>query len=449
VALVTAPIYKMRLYTKLTLYNALSKILIVVAFVMLVPSVIERLANNHTDTQLVNMKSKTLAIVNRLGVKEFIEEEHDSVFASYNILKEEFISIEPLQGTQHPGEVIENTQRSIESEIVDFRVLSYTFKSGDQFYLLEVGKSLNRIEVLQDFFKKLAFNVLLIALLITVMIDVMFTRFLLRPFQLIENKLKKTNHPESFDFAMTKTNTTDFRYLDESINEMMHKINDAFAHERLFIANVSHELLTPISIIKNRLENILADEKLPEEAAMRIIETKNTLNRLIKIVNALLLISRIDNQQFLKEDEVNLNELVKEVIAEIEDRAVEKNISLKTDLNYAESITNVNKYLLFTMLFNLVNNAIKYNATNGSVTIATYSEHNIIKIDVKDTGKGIPPENIDSLFGPFKKIKKDKLDSHGLGLPIVKTIADFHGIHIQVSSKIGEGSIFVLSFPEK
>lgn len=436
----------MKLYTKLTLYNALSKILIVAVFILLVPSIIQQLANSQTDAQLRTMKNKTLAIVNRVGVKEFIEEENDSTFASYNILKEEFIYIEALQGKRELGEVIENTYRTIEGEVVDFRVLSYTFVSGGQLYLLEVGKSLARIEVYEENLKKLAFYVLLIVLLITVVTDIMFTRYLLIPFQLLEKKLKKTSSPGTFDFSLVKTTTEDFRYLDETINEMMQKINAAFVHERLFIANVSHELLTPISIIKNRLENILNDEKLPEEAAMRVIETNNTLNRLSKIVNALLLISRIDNRQFLKEDTVQLNDLVKEVIAEIEDRAVEKNISLKTNLEQIETISHVNKYLLFTMLFNLVNNAIKYNIVNGSVTISTYNDDEKITIEIKDTGKGIAPESINTLFEPFKKIKKDKLDSHGLGLPIVKTIADFHGVELRVSSKPGEGTVFVLSF---
>lgn len=439
----------MKLYTKLTLYNAISKILIVGIFVLLVPTIIQQISNNQNDAQLISMKNKTLSIANHVGLKKFINEERDSVFASYNILKEEFIFLEALQGNPKQEEVIENTKRTIESESVDFRVLSYTFKSGNEMYLLEVGKSMARIEVYEESLKRLAFYVLLIVLLVTVIIDVMFTRFLLNPFQLLERKLKKIDHPETFDFSLTRTNTADFQYLDQSINEMMHKINNAFAHERQFIANVSHELLTPISIIKNRLENILADEKLPEEAAMRIIETKSTLNRLSKIVNALLLISRIENQQFLKDEEVNLSELLKEVVAEIEDRAVEKNIAIKTDLHIAPPIKEANKYLLFTMLFNLVNNAIKYNVENGSIMISVFSENNFTQVEIKDTGIGMTQENIDSLFTPFKKIRKEKLDSHRLGLPIVKTIADFHGIEIKVHSKLGEGSAFSLFFPKK
>ncbi len=436
----------MRLYTKFTLYSAISKILIVGIFVVFVPSVIERLADSHTDAQLVHMKNKTLAIVNRVGVKEFIEQEKDSVLNSYNILKEEFISIEQIAEPEKLGEVIQNTQRTIEDENVDYRVLSLTFKSGTQYYLLEVGKSLNRVELVQDYLRNLAWYLLLILLLVTVIIDIMFTRFLLSPFKLIEDKLKKTNHPEKFDFSSISSNTSDFKYLDDSINEMMHKINDAFMHERLFISNVSHELLTPISIIKNRLENILV-EKLPEDVAMRVIETQNTLTRLSKIVNALLLISRIENQQFLKGEEVSVKDLVKEVVDEIEDRGSETNISIRVEINEDYLLRNANRYLLFTMVFNLVNNAIKYNIRNGSIEITGKFIDRNFQLIVKDSGKGIPSENIKSLFEPFKKIRKDKTDSHGLGLPIVKTVADFHGIQIQVYSQVNEGSSFVLVFP--
>jgi len=437
----------MKLYTKLTLYNTLSKLVIVLGFILLVPPIIEQIANIHNDAQLVSMKNKALTIVNRVGAKQFMEQERDSVFASYNILKEEFISLEPLPGNPTLGEVVENTQRNIENEVVDFRVLGYTFKSGSQAYLLEVGKSMGRVEVYQNNLKKFAFYILLIALLVTVVVDIMFTRFLLQPFQRIEKKLKKTNHPETFDFAPISTSTVDFRYLDESINEMMRKINDAFMHERQFIANVSHELLTPISIIKNRLENILADEKLPEDAAMRVMETNNTLNRLSKIVNALLLISRIENQQFLKEDDIYLADLVNEVVSEIEDRAIERSVTLTTQLDKTIFIKEVNKYLLFTMLFNLVNNAIKYNRPNGSVAIFCYKEGAVVKLEVKDTGKGIPADSLKLLFDPLKKVKKDKSDSHGLGLPIVKTIADFHNIQLTVSSEVAVGTVFTAIFP--
>jgi signal transduction histidine kinase len=438
----------MKLYTKFTLYSALSKILIVGVFIIFVPSVIEKLADSHTDAQLIHMKNKTLAIVNRVGVKAFIEQERDSVFSSYNILKEEFISIEQIQEPIQLGQVIQDSQRSIEDEIVDYRVLSFTFKSGNQIYLLEVGKSLSRVELVQDYLRNLAWYLLLIVLLVTIITDIMFTRHLLNPFKLLENKLKKANHPEKFDFQAIASNTADFRYLDESINEMMHKINNAFNHERRFIANVSHELLTPISIIKNRLENILV-EKLPEDIALHVIETQNTLTRLSKIVNALLLISRIENQQFLKGEDVIISELVKEVVGEIEDRAVENNISIKIELQEDYSLIGANRYLLFTMLFNLVNNAIKYNVINGKVDIIGLYNNDHYQMTIKDSGRGIPVENIPSLFEPFKKIKRDKSGSHGLGLPIVKTIADYHNIQLQVFSEMDVGSSFIMIFPRE
>jgi len=435
----------MRLYTKFTLYSALSKILIVGLFILLVPSVIEKLADSHTDAQLVHMKEKTLAIVNRVGVKQFIEQERDSVFSSYNILKEEFISIEQIQDPGKLGVDIQNTQRSIEGEIVDYRVLSYTFKSGNQFYLLEVGKSLNRVELVQDYLRNLAWYLLLILLFLTVIVDIMFTRYLLNPFKLIENKLKKTNHPEKFDFSTINSNTTDFKYLDESINEMMHKINNAFLHERLFIANVSHELMTPISVIKNRLENILV-EKIPEEVAMHVIETQVTLTRLSKIVNALLLISRIENEQFLKGEEVSIPELIKEVIDELEDRITEKNISIRLNRISDFSIKNANRYLLFTMFVNLINNAIKYNKVNGVIEVTDHSENGHYQVTIRDTGKGISDLNKDTLFEPFKKVRTANTDSHGLGLPIVKKIADFHRLRLEVFSEVNVGTSFIIHF---
>lgn len=395
------------------------------------------------------MKDQVLKIIHKVGLKHFIEEEPDSSFASYNILKEEYISIVPTTKFL-PNIKIENSLRSIDNEVVDYRVLDYTFADNNQVFLLEIGRSLSTVEDFESTLKKIAFYVLILVLSVTIVVDIGFSKYLLRPFnRIIQDKLITAKHPDTFNYASIPTSTTDFRYLDDTITNMMKKINDAFLIEKEFIANVSHELLTPISILQSRLENMLADHELSEESALKIIESQKTLNRLNKIIKTLLLISKIENDQYLKNHTVTVKSLVADVIMEIEERLTEKKIELSVAIENDFTIENCNKPLLFILLFNIINNAIKYNKKRGWIKISEKENNEFYTIEVQDNGVGIEPENIPFIFDRFKKFNKTETESYGLGLPIVKTIANFHTIAVEVSSKIGEGSIFKIVFKKK
>lgn len=438
----------MKLYSKLTLFNAVSKILILLVLILFVPPIANRVVLNHVDERLTVIKQKILNTVDRVGITKFIKEEEDSSFSSYNILKEEFISIEQVPDTVTVTEQIENTQRNIENVIVNYRVLSFVFVKSKKKYLLEIGRSLFNIEQLIFIFKKFTFYILIVILLVTVLIDVWFTKLLLRPFQwIIEKKLKTVKYPADFNFQKLITSTTDFRYLDKSINRMMMKISNAFLQEKEFTSNVSHELLTPISILQSRIENILSDTALPDNVVEKILESQKTLTRLKKIITTLLMISRIEHEQYIKEDTVSIRQLIAEVIDEIEERLSEKKIQL--DFNCSENFTfsQCNKSLLFTLFFNLINNAIRYNVPSGKVVIFSANKNGKFSVEIKDTGVGMDAEKIKTLFDRFRKQKNSDEESHGLGIPIVKAVADFHKIDIQITSQPGRGSSFCLIFP--
>jgi signal transduction histidine kinase len=436
----------MKLRTKLSLYSTLSKLLVLVAFIIIVPAIISIVSTEHTDGRLQNMKEKVIKQVNKKGIKEFIQEEADSTFSSYNILKEEYISIEATEKALN-GTHFENTERIIEGETVEYRVLSTTFKHAGHLYLLEIGKSIAVVKEFNVVLQKVAFFVLIISFSITIILNIGYANYLLRPFhRIIDEKLKTVNHPETFNFETIPTTTADFVLLDQTINEMMRKIRDAFSREKEFISNVSHEMLTPISVLQTRFENMLSEGKLEEENSIRVIDSLRTLNRLKKVTNTLLLISRIENEQFLKNDSVSLKALCMEVSEEIEERFSGKNISFKSDFSDDLVLKNCNHDLLFTLLFNLVNNAIKYNVEGGKINVRGYYSGNNFFLEVEDTGIGIHKDQINNIFSRFKRLNNNQVEGYGLGLPIVKTIADFHEIAITVTSEPEKGSIFRLIF---
>src|SRR5262245_23127857 len=200
---------------------------------------------------------------------------------------------------------------------------------------------------------------------------------LMRPlYAIINRKLRRIKHPTLFEPSEVNTNTYEFRYLNESINEMMQKVKNAFLVEKEFINSASHELLTPVTILQTRFENLIAGQTLPDEAADKIVESQKTLMRLSKTVKALLLISKIENAQYLKNESVNIKELAEEVLLEMSDRLISKGIVVEEEWNSEYTFDHCNKTLLHILIFNIVNNAIKYNKQNGSITLHGFFNEN-------------------------------------------------------------------------
>ena len=206
--------------------------------------------------------------------------------------------------------------------------------------------------------------------------------------------------------------------------------------------------MTPISILQSKIENMFEQEDIADELKGRLLEMQKILNRLKSITKTLLLISQIENDQFLKEDQIRVSSLLQEVYDEISIRFQDKNINYSVEVRNDFNLVNVNKFLLFNLLFNLINNAIKYNHENGDIHIEASTENGGYYIEIIDSGIGINPADIPFIFNRFKKLKQSlQQDSFGLGLPIVKSIADFHRIRIDVASEKEKGSTFKLIFP--
>jgi len=441
---------KMKLELKLTVIGAVSKIAVFFILLILLGQYIDIVAFNHTDRNLIKMKDKTMSIINKTGIKSYLNAGQDSTFASYNILKDEYITIE-LDTINNPGALIfSNEVREIENEEFDYRTLNYTFNIGNQRYSLEVGRNIQLIYALHKTILNFSVKIILLFLLITILFDIVTFKYLLGPLnKKIIPKLKTITNPETFVYSEVQTTTTDFVYLNNAINDLMLKINTTIKNQKKFIANVAHELFTPITIMQNKLENLLTSETLPPQLITSVVEQQNQLNRLNQIIKALLLISRIENDQYSKIDSFLVQELVEEIISNIEDRAQIKNITIDNQIDKHISLIAVNKSLLYILLFNLVNNAIKYNKEGGIINISSVVDENHFKIEVKDNGIGIDPSHIPYIFDRFRRIDVSGSEGFGLGLSIVSTIANFHEATVEVNSKLDIGSVFTVIFSNK
>lgn len=438
----------MKLFTKLTLFITLSKLAIVLVFVLSLPFLVERIASEYTNNYLRQQLLKVKEVIDKNGINYYLEG-NDS-YGSYTLLKEEYIALEATD-QKFNVDTIETTQRIVESDTLSYRVLMHTFDVNNEHYLLEIGKTTATISQYNKPLQRIASYVLIGLIIFTLIADLVFTRFLLKPLgEIIRTKLINRKFPFRDNIPAVRTSTSDFKYLDSSLILLMDQVHDAFEKEREFTANASHELMTPISILQNKIENLTDDSGLDEVLQQRLVEMQRTLNRLKKIVRSLLLISRIDNEQFVRSESWNAQELFTSVMEEISHRMEERQIRMTLDLDNGTEWRNVNRDLIFQLMYNLINNAIKYNKDQGSILVSEVkTAGQPYKLIIEDTGIGIAENDLSAIFNRFKKANPGEGGGYGLGLSIVKSIADYHQISISVDSVFGKGTRFTLLFPGK
>jgi signal transduction histidine kinase len=439
----------MKLRIKLALFNLLSKLVFTLLFLLLLPYLIERISLIQIDNELIQKREKVITLISSVGIEPFITSENGNTFGSYNILKEEFISLEKID-LNEDANFIEISQRLIEGEDITYRVLNYSFKVDGNTYLLEVGKSLSSISNTQRNIKKIVLLFIILIIILTFLTDLEYTRLLLQPLDKISNKLKGISNPSIFNNKPVKTTTLDFRQLDGALIELMRHIDELFQKEKDITVNISHELLTPISVLRSKLENLLIKVDIDSETSAKIEDSLKTLHRLQSLVNSLLLIARIESQQYLRDDSFSLNGVLQDIISEISPIAEDAGIVFKEELEKDFLIIKANKSLIFSMFYNVVNNAVKNTPAGGIVYVKSTFRYNSFVVIISDTGKGMTKDQLATLFSRFatRSESSEPGTGAGIGLAIAKSIADFHRIEISADSIIQKGTSFSFVFPE-
>ncbi|MCZ4224570.1 sensor histidine kinase [Pedobacter rhodius] len=435
----------MKLQVKFSLYNAVTKIAIIVILGTIILFSLDRIAYNQLDNRLIKKKGKIIKNLNDAEIDSLLSNEQ--TFTDYNILKEEFIILTDIPDNEVDSDAkIITEKREIEGDIEFYRILNYKFLYHTNWYKLELGESMTALQSIKNSIRFYMLVVLFVSLLVTLLTDFAFTNFLLKPFYLIiDKKINKVDDPTHFNYQNIRTNTDDFKILDNSINSLMRKINTLFALEKQFIANVSHELLTPISILSTRFENMLNTPNIPVEHENKIFASLKTLNRLKVIINSLLLISKVENNQYLKTEQINIKEELNDIYDDLEDRILDKNLTYKTDLKNDFNFIG-NKALLHTLLINILNNAIKYNNAGGEIIVKGEIKDHHYNLTIKDSGKGMSDELLNNAFDRFKRGNTEE-NGFGLGLAIVQSIAKFHKIKVEIDSEENRGTCISLIFP--
>ena len=271
----------------------------------------------------------------------------------------------------------------------------------------------------------------------------------LRPIREFSDKIEKVQAQNLADSRIEENQVEELNQLSVSYNKMLERLSDAFEIQRQFTANAAHELRTPLALMQVQLDlyNSTRHPGSDEETLQTIKMVTEQNDRLGKMVKTLLDMSEL--QTVGRDDKIIVDALVDEVLADLEPLAQEKNIKL---IGKCENITMVGSdILIYRLVYNLVENAIKYNHTGGRVTVTADRKEKQVHLSVADTGNGIPEELRERVFEPFFRVDKSRsraLGGVGLGLALVHEIVRVHDGSITVRSNPSGGTIFDVMFAQ-
>ncbi len=271
----------------------------------------------------------------------------------------------------------------------------------------------------------------------------------LRPIREFSDKIEKVQAQNLADSRIEENQVEELNQLSVSYNKMLERLSDAFEIQRQFTANAAHELRTPLALMQVQLDlyNSIRHPGSDENTLQTIKMVTEQNDRLGKMVKTLLDMSEL--QTVGRDDKIIVDALVDEVLADLEPLAQEKNIKL---IGKCENITMVGSdILIYRLVYNLVENAIKYNHTGGQVTVTADRKEKQVHLSVADTGNGIPEELRKRVFEPFFRVDKSRsraLGGVGLGLALVHEIVRVHDGSITVRSNPSGGTIFDVMFAQ-
>jgi len=271
----------------------------------------------------------------------------------------------------------------------------------------------------------------------------------LKPIREFSDKIEEVQAQNLSDSRIEENNVKELNQLGISYNKMLERLSDAFEIQRQFTANAAHELRTPLALMQVQLDLYNSASHPGNDAdtlqtIKMVTEQNDKLNRMVKT-----LLDMSELQTVGRDDKIILDAIVEEVLADLEPLAVEKNIKL---IGKCEDATMIGSdILIYRLVYNLVENAIKYNHPLGQVTVTAYQRNKHVYLSVEDTGSGIPKELRERVFEPFFRVDKSRsreLGGVGLGLALVHEIVRVHDGSICIKSGKTGGTIFEVTFAQ-
>lgn len=269
----------------------------------------------------------------------------------------------------------------------------------------------------------------------------------LKPLRKLSQQAEKIDQDSISDIRLNEDTVKEFRQLSVSVNLMLDRLSESFATQRQFSGNAAHELRTPLAIMQTKLELFAAEHKNMEGDTAELVRSQaEQLDRLSKLVHTLLEMSNLSSAP--RSDRIELAPLVEEIITDLTPLASQNDITMEQDCDNV--VITGSDALIYRLVFNLIENAVKYNRRGGSVSVSVHKENSDVVVRVSDTGCGIPEEYRESIFQPFFRVDKSRsrqMGGVGLGLALVHEIAVLHGGSVRAEPGNKVGTVFIVTLP--
>lgn len=466
---------------KLTLYFVTIFGLTLIAFCFVIYAVFTYQIENDVDDALKVLAVSCFETMKEEGIGKEINSEVKESYIPFSGSKDKFVEIKDRSGNRvfnSDSQFIISMDKSMEElytsvdnkssfktitvkgnngkqNEIRIRVLFYPVSYNSQEYVIISGASLANMEA---YFARLRFIFITsvpFILILSAFMGWFFSRSAYKP---VDKMIKETNliTAEKLNVRLPEGKTGDeISKLAETLNSMIERLEKSFLMQKQFNADASHELKTPLTILKGEIEVALQHSRSEAEYKRILSENLDEVNRLQKIVESLLLLSQFENNKIeLNFEKINLDDLLIDAVKKANTHADKKGIRIiiTLDKDSGEIIIKGDYAKLINVLLNIIDNAIKYSEKNSQILITAYkTQNNSAVLSVKDNGIGINPEDIGNIFNRFYRIKKSRTRedslSLGLGLSIAKAVVEAHKGKISVQSEINHGSTFNIEFP--
>ena len=268
----------------------------------------------------------------------------------------------------------------------------------------------------------------------------------LKPLHSFASQVERVQMNNLADMRIDEDALPEFKQLSQSFNQMLERLNDAFAAQRQFTGNAAHELRTPLALLQAQLELFSAEhpDMQPETAEFLSLLREQT-ERLTRLTKTLLEMSNL--RQVARNERIRLAPMIEEIFTDLAPLSDKCGVTLTAE---GDGIMTGSDALIYRLIFNLTENAVKYNRPGGSVRVSVAHEPEKLLIRVSDNGCGIPEEYQQSIFQPFFRVDKSRSREYGgagLGLSLVWEIADIHGGSVRVEESSKNGTVIAAEFP--
>ena len=405
----------MKLTAKSSIYYLIYTLFIFTIGTILFYYLIRNILFNTIDEALHQEKNQ---VIENLKYEKEFKEIHNSDFIDIIAAGSDSQVYDKFYNT-----TIFNTEKKVN---VDYRQLKSVYKHGVDFYEITIRQPLTEAESLINSILPIEVTLFLGLIIGVLLINRFISDTIWEPFYELVDRLKHYDLVNVKIISYKKSNVDEFDELSEIVEKMTTRIYNDFNSQKEFNENSSHELQTPLAIIRNKLELLIQSKNLQDEDMVLIGSVFHNINRLTQLNKGLILLSKIENNQYYELSRINIGQLLETLMVSFEELIAERNI--KVEMNITKTIIiPANQILVETLIFNIISNAIKHNLDeSGNIIINTISKN---VLEISNTGRSLPVE-AERMFERFLKSSNSEM-SVGLGLSIVKKICDLYKFKIK------------------